>query len=66
MHAIVKSIIDLSHRLDFDVVAEGVETIGQLNQLKDWHVDVIQGYYFSRPLNQTSLEEFLQKESNPT
>lgn len=66
VHAIVQSIIDLSHRLDFDVVAEGVETIGQLNQLKDWRVDVIQGYYFSRPLNQTSLEEFLRKESNPT
>ena len=66
VHAIVQSIIDLSHRLDFDVVAEGIETIGQLNQLKDWHVDVIQGYYFSRPLNQTSLEEFLRKESNPT
>lgn len=66
VHAIVQSIIDLSHRLDFDVVAEGVETIGQLNQLKEWQVDVIQGYYFSRPLNQTSLETFLQKESNPT
>lgn len=66
VHAIVQSIIDLSHRLDLDVVAEGVETIGQLNQLKDWHVDVIQGYYFSRPLNQKSLKEFLQKESNPT
>ncbi|MBU0904101.1 MAG: EAL domain-containing protein [Firmicutes bacterium] len=66
VHAIVQSIIDLSHRLDFDVVAEGVETIGQLNQLKEWRVDVIQGYYFSRPLNQISLEAFLQKESNPT
>lgn len=66
VHAIVQSIIDLSHRLNFDVVAEGVETIGQLNQLKEWNVDVIQGYYFSRPLNFASLEAFLQKESNPT
>ena len=66
VHAIVKSIIDLSHRLEFDVVAEGVETVGQLNQLKEWHVDVIQGYYFSRPLNLSTLEVFLQKESNPT
>ncbi|MET0787447.1 MAG: EAL domain-containing protein, partial [Paenisporosarcina sp.] len=64
--AIVQSIIDLSHRLDFDVVAEGVETLEQLNLLKDWKVDVIQGYYFSRPLNRTSLEAFLRKESNPS
>lgn len=65
VHAIVQSIIDLSHRLELDVVAEGVETIGQLNQLKDWHVDVIQGYYFSRPLNQKSLKEFAKEiESN--
>ena len=64
--AIVQSVIDLSHRLEFSVVAEGVETLAQLNHLKNWNVDVIQGYYFSRPLNLTTLDDFLRKESNPS
>jgi diguanylate cyclase (GGDEF)-like protein len=64
--AIVQSIIDLSHLLEFDVVAEGVERLDQLNHLKNWNVDVIQGYYFSRPLNLATLNDFLRKESNPS
>lgn len=62
---IVKSIIDLSHNLGFDIVAEGVETAEQFNLLSDWHADTIQGYYFSRPLNSLALQEFLRSESNP-
>jgi diguanylate cyclase (GGDEF)-like protein len=61
---IVRSIIDLSHNLGFDIVAEGVETVEQLNLLVEWNVDTIQGYYFSRPLNSLALEEFLRNESN--
>ncbi|MFX3675313.1 MAG: EAL domain-containing protein [Paenisporosarcina sp.] len=64
--AVVRSIIDLSHRLGFDIVAEGVETSKQLHLLTGWQVDTIQGYYFSRPLNSTALQEFLRKESNPS
>ena len=48
--AIALSIIDLAHSLKLKVVAEGVETEGQLNFLRLHGCDEMQGYYFSRPL----------------
>ncbi|MDU6364864.1 MAG: EAL domain-containing protein [Clostridium sp.] len=47
---IINSIVELSHYLSLLVVAEGVETKEQLNFLKRISCDVIQGYYFSRPV----------------
>lgn len=48
---IVKSIIDLAHNLEMQVVAEGVETVGQLKQLVSRNCDMVQGYYFSKPIS---------------
>lgn len=48
--AIVKSIIHMSHSLDMKVIAEGVETVEQLNFLEDEKCDEMQGFYFSKPL----------------
>lgn len=47
---IINSIIDLSHYLNLLVVAEGVETKEQLDYLKRSSCDIIQGYYFSKPI----------------
>jgi diguanylate cyclase (GGDEF)-like protein len=47
---IVNSIITLAHSLDFSVVAEGINTISQLNQLCDYSCQFGQGYFFSKPL----------------
>ncbi|MDV4149767.1 GGDEF and EAL domain-containing protein [Clostridium sp. AL.422] len=47
---IINSIIDLSHYLNLLVVAEGVETNEQLEYLKKSKCDIIQGYYFSKPV----------------
>ena len=49
--AIVQTIISLAHGLRLKVVAEGIEEEEQLCILKDQGCDLIQGYYFSRPLN---------------
>ncbi len=46
---IVLSIIRLSHALDMNVVAEGVETKTQLDYLKEVGCDYAQGYYFTKP-----------------
>src|SRR5579883_641582 len=46
---IVRSIVDLGHNLGLKVVAEGVETAGCWNALKELGCDLAQGYYFSRP-----------------
>ncbi len=55
---LVDNIIDLSQRLNLSIVAEGVETQEQLDYLKSKNVDLIQGYYYSRPI---PLEEFIEK-----
>lgn len=47
---IINSIIELSHYLKLLVVAEGVETKKQVDFLKRISCDVIQGYYFSKPV----------------
>jgi diguanylate cyclase (GGDEF)-like protein len=54
--AIVSSIIELGHRLDLVVVAEGVETAECARQLVDLGCDVLQGYYFARPLVATDVQ----------
>ncbi|MFW5719305.1 MAG: EAL domain-containing protein, partial [Halanaerobium sp.] len=56
--AIVNTIITLAHNLKLRVVAEGVETREQAEQLKNAGCDIIQGYYYSRPL---PLPEIISK-----
>jgi len=46
----VKSIIKLGYSLGLNIVAEGVETIEQLEFLKDRPYNPTQGYYFRKPL----------------
>jgi EAL domain-containing protein (putative c-di-GMP-specific phosphodiesterase class I) len=45
--------------MNLEVIAEGVETEGQLNYLGSHHCDAIQGYYFSRPLSAADCEAML-------
>jgi EAL domain-containing protein (putative c-di-GMP-specific phosphodiesterase class I) len=47
---IVKMITQLAHTLGVEVVAEGVESIKEVNILKDLKVDYLQGFYFAKPL----------------
>ncbi|MCC6544572.1 MAG: EAL domain-containing protein [Nitrospirae bacterium] len=57
--AIIEAIIALSHSLDLNVVAEGVETEQQLTFLKSRGCDVAQGYLLSRPLPAGEVSKFL-------
>lgn len=47
---IIERIVDLSHHLDIKVVAEGVETKEQVEYLRSIDCDIIQGYYYSKPI----------------
>ncbi|MCH4889310.1 EAL domain-containing protein [Acidaminobacter sp. JC074] len=49
---VLKNIIEMAHNFDFEVVAEGVETKDQFKLLRDMSCDFIQGYYFSKPVEQ--------------
>ena len=53
---IVKTVIDLSHSLGLEVVAEGVETKLELDILTDLGCDMAQGFLFSKPVSAHDLE----------
>jgi diguanylate cyclase (GGDEF)-like protein len=57
--AIVSATISMSHHLHYRVVAEGVETREQLEYLRNYGCDEIQGYYFSRPVPQEQFAQLL-------
>ena len=58
---IVQSIITLAHKLNFRVVAEGVETREQVLHLKLAGCDEAQGYFFQRPAPANEVESILRK-----
>ncbi len=59
--AIAKAIIAMAHNLNLQVIAEGIESEGQLNYLHAHGCDEMQGFYFSRPLPAAEVEKFLRE-----
>jgi EAL domain-containing protein (putative c-di-GMP-specific phosphodiesterase class I) len=57
---IVRSTIDLGHNLGLSVVAEGVETVEALDQLRHDGCDIAQGYLFSRPVPAEAFERWMR------
>ena len=60
--SIVGGIINLAKGLNFDVIAEGVENSKQLNVLKDFKCDYIQGFLISKALNKKDALKLINKE----
>lgn len=56
---IVRHMAQMAKELGMKVVAEGVETKEQLKLLQDFDCDMIQGYYFSRPLPEEDFKKLL-------
>lgn len=59
---LVKAMIDLAHALGLEAIAEGVETAGQLERLREMGCDVAQGYYFSRPIPSDAVGVLLERQ----
>ncbi len=57
---LVASIVSMGRILGVDIVAEGVESKSQLEYLKQIGCDLIQGYYFARPMPVREFEDFLR------
>jgi diguanylate cyclase (GGDEF)-like protein len=58
-YQIIMSTIAMVKNLGLQVIAEGVETSAQLRSLTENDCDIIQGYYFSKPIPETKLMEFI-------
>lgn len=54
---VTNSIITMAHSMDIKVIAEGVETAGQLQEMTNQACDTVQGYIFFKPLTPAELEE---------
>lgn len=58
---VLQATVNMIHEMNLKVVAEGVETVEQLAELKEIGIDYIQGFYFSRPLEGEKFIEFLRE-----
>ncbi|MDP4528179.1 EAL domain-containing protein [Alkalimonas delamerensis] len=58
----VDTIVTIAHNLSLTVVAEGVEVKQQLDMLKQLRCEVIQGYYYSKPLSADDFTQFLRQQ----
>ncbi len=61
---IVSAIIKLAHDIGMEIVAEGVEDEAQASYLKEIGCDMIQGFYFSKPLSIERFEEYWREIRN--
>lgn len=56
-----RSIVNVLKNMGYETVAEGVETESELELVSQWGVNYIQGYYFSKPLPEEKILEFLRE-----
>lgn len=63
---ITENIIRMAHQLGLKVVAEGVETEAELQYLKQYQCNYIQGFYYSRPLDADKFEKLAININKPS
>ena len=56
----MRTIVDLGHRLEMEIVAEGIQRPDQAARLRALNCDLGQGYYFGRPMPAAEMDEFLE------
>ena len=61
--AVIKSLVSLSQELDMDIIAKGVEHENQVSFLSAINCHMIQGYYYSKPLDVADFEAFIKYQS---
>jgi len=59
---IVELIITLAHKMQFQAIAEGIETARQLQRLQELGCEYGQGYYFSQPMDAAAALRFMQQQ----
>jgi diguanylate cyclase (GGDEF)-like protein len=64
--ALIGTLVQLGRDLGLRTLAEGVETTGEIDSLRDEHVDEAQGFLLARPLDAETFEAQLLKPMRPT
>lgn len=58
---VLSGMVDILHKMNMNVVAEGIETEDQMLEMTDMGVEYIQGFYYSKPVPEEEFIEFLKK-----
>lgn len=58
---VISCIVELAEKLNIEIVVEGIETEEQIKYMQMLHCDVVQGYYFSRPLPIKEFEKWVER-----
>ena len=58
---VISGFVDIAKKLNINVVVEGIETEDQVRMLQSVGIDIIQGYYYSKPLTICDFELFAEK-----
>ena len=53
---LIRTLINLLHQIDYNVVFEGIETLEQKQLVESYGCDLIQGFYYSRPIPVSDFE----------
>lgn len=61
---LIRNVVEIARGLQLELIVEGVETTGQVDTLTKIGCEAMQGYYFSRPLPETELDDFFMQESS--
>lgn len=62
--AVLTKVIELINDLNLKIVAEGVETKEMVDMLTELGVDYLQGFYFSRPLDEEHFVDFINNKAD--
>lgn len=65
-YTLVSTMVEMGHKLGYGIIAEGVETLEQLNILKKLDCEIVQGYLFSKPTSAAHISELLHSENHRT
>ena len=58
---ILTAVVKMASKLNISVIAEGVESIEQADFLKDIGCDIIQGFYYSKPIPESNYTELISE-----
>ena len=61
--SIIENILNIAKKFNLKTIAEGVETKKQKDYLENNGCNIIQGYYYSKPIQKNELEEFILKKT---